>query len=83
MDFIFDQFVELKSDDGGVRFVPMSKICCVEVSDVDKCNVLTDTGAYICDVQMPARVLVEKIAQRRRSMQYEFFANTYRVTAKK
>ena len=82
MDFIFDQFVELKSDDGGVRFVPMSKICCVEVSEVDKCNVLTDTGAYICDVQMPARVVVQKIGQRRKEMQYEFFANTYRVTAK-
>lgn len=65
MDFIFDQFIELKSDDGGVRFVPMSKICCVEVSEVDKCNVLTDTGAYIIGVQMPARVLVQKIAQRR------------------
>ena len=65
MDFIFDQFVELKSDDGGVRFVPMSKICCVEVSEVDKCNVLLDGGRYICDVQMPARVLIQKIAQRR------------------
>ena len=69
MDFIFDQFVELKSDDGGVRFVPMSKICCVEVSEVDKCNVLTDTGAYICDVQIPARVLVQKIGQRRQEAQ--------------
>ena len=65
MDFIFDQFVELKSDDGGVRFVPMSKISCVEVSEVDKCNVLLDGGAYICDVQMPARVLIQKIGQRR------------------
>ena len=69
MDFIFDQFVELKSDNGGVRFIPMSKICCVEVSEVDKCNVLTDTGAYICDVQMPARVLVQKIGQRRQEAQ--------------
>ena len=65
MDFIFDQFVELKSDDGGVRFVSMSKISCVEVSEVDKCNVLLDGGGYICDVQVPARVLVQKIAQRR------------------
>lgn len=69
MDFIFDQFVELKSDDGGMRFVPMSKILCVEVSEVDKCNVLLDGGAYICDVQMPARVLVQKIAQKRQESQ--------------
>ena len=65
MDFIFDQFVALKSDDGGIRFVPMSKISCVEVSEVDKCNVLLDGGTYICDVQMPARVLIQKIGQRR------------------
>ena len=69
MDFIFDQFMELKSDDGGVRFVPMSKISCVEVSEVDKCNVLLDGGAYICDVQMPARVLIQKIGQRRQDGQ--------------
>ena len=69
MDFIFDQFMELKSDDGGVRFVPMSKISCVEVSEVDKCNVLLDGGAYICDVQMPARVLIQKIGQRRQEAQ--------------
>ena len=69
MDFIFDQFVELKSDDGGVRFIPMSKICCVEVSEVDKCNVLLDGGTYICDVQVPARVLVQKIGQRRQEAQ--------------
>lgn len=69
MDFIFDQFVELKSDDGGVRFVPMSKISCVEVSEVDKCNVLLDEGTYIVDVQVPARVLVQKIGQRRQEAQ--------------
>ena len=68
MDFIFDQFVELKSDDGGVIFVPMSKICCVEVSEVDKCNVFLDGGTYIYDVQMPARVLVQKIGQSRLEM---------------
>ena len=69
MDFIFDQFVELKSDDGGVWIVPMSKISCVEVSEVDKCNVLLDGGAYICDVQVPARVLIQKICQRRNEAQ--------------
>ena len=72
MDFIFDQFIELKSDDGVVRYFPMSKICCVEVSEVDKCNVLTDQGGYICGVQMPARALVQEIAQRRQEAQRLF-----------
>ena len=69
MDFIFDQFVELKNDEGRIWFASMSSITLIEPKEVDTCNVYLDGGGYIRNVQMPARVLVQKIAQRRQEAQ--------------
>lgn len=68
MDFIFDQFVELKTRNGSV-YVAMSNIISVEPVEVDKCNVGFATGGYLLEVEMPALVLVQKIAQRRQEAQ--------------
>ena len=68
MDFIFDQFVELKTKNGSV-YVTMSSIIMVEPVEVDKCDVGFTTGGYLRDVQVPARVLIQKIGQRRQEAQ--------------
>ena len=68
MDFIFDQFVELKTRNGSV-YVAMSSIMSVEPTEVDKCNVGFTTGGYLCEIDMPAKVLIQKIAQRRQEGQ--------------
>lgn len=67
MDFIFDQFVELST--GKKKFyVAMSDIAIVEPVEVDTCDVYW-RGGVITGVKMPARVLVQKIAQRRQEAQ--------------
>ena len=69
MDFIFDQFVELETEAGLKFYVSMGAITCVEPEAVDKCNVYCAGFGNIFNVQMPARVLVQKIAQRRQEGQ--------------
>ena len=68
MDFIFDQFVELECTDGSKYYVTMASISTVKPVTVDTCNVWCLNG-HITNVKMPARVLVQKIAQRRQEAQ--------------
>lgn len=65
MDFIFDQFVELETESGLKFYVSMGAITCVEPEAVDKCNVYCAGFGNIFNVKVPARVLIQKIAQRR------------------
>ena len=69
MDFIFDQFVELETESGLKFYVSMGAITCVEPEAVDKCNVYCAGFGNIFNVKMPARVLIQKIAQRRQEGQ--------------
>ena len=69
MDFIFDQFIELDTDAGLKFYVSMGAITCVEPEAVDKCNVYCAGFENIFNVKMPARVLIQKIAQRRQEGQ--------------
>lgn len=69
MDFIFDQFVELETETGLKFYVSMGAITCVQPEAVDKCNVYCAGFGSIYNVKMPARVLVQKIAQRRQEAQ--------------
>ena len=68
MDFIIDQFVELECTDGNKYYVTMSSISTIKPVTVDTCNVWCLNG-HIVNVKMPARVLVQKIAQRRQEGQ--------------
>lgn len=68
MDFIFDQFVELTTGKK-TFYVAMSSITIVEPVEVDTCDVYWSGGGVISGVKMPARVLIQKIAQRRQEAQ--------------
>lgn len=68
MDFIFDQFVELTTGKK-TFYVAMSDIAIVEPVEVDTCDVYWRGGGVITGVKMPARVLIQKIAQRRQEAQ--------------
>lgn len=69
MDFIFDRFVELECYDGNKYYVSMANIISVNTRTVDLCDVRLSDGDGINAVKMPARVLVQKIAQRRQEAQ--------------
>ena len=69
MDFIFDQFIELKDGEGTSWFVTASSITVIQPVEVDTCNVHIADGLYIKGVRMPARVLIGNIAQSRREGQ--------------
>lgn len=74
MDFIFDKFVELECYDANKYYVSMANIISVHPRTVDLCDVRLSDGGVINAVKMPARVLVEKIGQRRREAQKMFLS---------
>lgn len=78
MDFIFDQFVELTTGKK-TFYVAMSSITIVEPVEVDTCDVYWSGGGVISGVKMPARVLIQKIAQRRQGGQ-KFLRALFRST---
>lgn len=70
MDFIFDQFVELKTPDMmKTHYISMSSIIAVHPREIDTCDVRLIDGTVLVEAQIPARVLVEKIGQRRKEAQ--------------
>ncbi len=69
MDFIFDQFIELESKDGTKTYASMAGINAIVPESIDTCSVWLRGGGVIAGVKMPARVLVQKIAQRRQEAQ--------------
>lgn len=69
MDFIFDQFVELEAPDGNKHYVSMASIIAVHPREIDTCDVRLIDGTVLVEAQIPARVLVQKIAQRRQEAQ--------------
>lgn len=70
MDFIFDQFVELKDPDMmKTHYVSMASIIAVHPREVDTCDVRLIDGTVLVEAQIPARVLIQKIAQRRQEGQ--------------
>ena len=69
MDFIFDQFVELETEAGLKFYVSMYAITCVKPTAVDQCDVYCAGYGNIFNVKTPARVLIQKIAQRRQEGQ--------------
>lgn len=70
MDFIFDQFVELKAPDMmKTHYVSMASIIAVHPREIDTCDVRLIDGTVLVEAQIPARVLVQKIGQRRQEAQ--------------
>lgn len=65
MDFMFDQFVELEAPDGNKHYISMANVIAIHPREVDVCDVRLSDGAVLVACQMPARVLVQKIALRR------------------
>ena len=68
MDFIFDLFVELETENGLKLYVSMGAITCVKPTAVDHCDVYCAGYGNIFNVKTPARVLVQKIGQSRLEM---------------
>ena len=70
MDFIFDQFVELKTPDMmKTHYISMASIIAVHPREIDTCDVHLIDGTVLVEAQIPARVLIQKIAQRRQEGQ--------------
>lgn len=61
MDFIFDEFIEIKDKNGEIGWLSASSVAAIFPDGIDTCHVLLKGGTVLKDIQMPHQVLKHRI----------------------
>lgn len=68
MDFIFDEFIEIKFEENGAVntvYIKASEVTSIETRTIDTCNVILTDTAYYTNVKCSASVMKFKVDEAR------------------